>query len=113
MNGNLRGSAIDSAIFGGSFSGASLNASNLSINPRDPQAITLLFPPASASFTKMSTPSSTARVSIPAASNTASIEPRVAMPTSLQPVHPIATALHLPDAVNLAISASRIELAAA
>ena len=37
----------------------------------------------------------------------------VAMPTSRQPVHPMATARHAPLAVRRAISASKTELAAA
>ncbi len=113
MNGNLDGSAIIADISGVSRRGASLKLSNLSINPSEPHPSTLRFPPASASLTNISTPVSTDRVSIPAASKTASIEPLVAIPTSLQPVQPIATALHSPLAVILAISASNTLFAAA
>ena len=113
INGNREGSAIRDAMSPDSMSGASLNESNRSMRPSDPQAMTRRLPPRSASPTKISTPSSTGRVSIPASSKTASIEPRVAIPTSLQPVHPIATARQSPLAVRRAISASSIEFAAA
>ena len=84
-----------------------------SIRPSEPQPRTRRLPPRNASSTKMATPSSTAKVSIPAAANTASMEPRVAMPTSRQPVQPMATPRPSWDAVKRAISASRTELAAA
>ncbi len=113
MNGNLVGSAIKAAIFAGSRNGASLKISKRSIIPRLPQPMTLLLPPASASSTNIDTPSSTDSVSIPAASKTASIEPLVAIPTSLQPVQPIATARQVPLAVRRVISLSRTQFAAA
>ena len=113
IRGNLAGSAITAVIAEGNRRGGSRKLSNLSISPNEPQPSTLRFPPASASSTKISTPVSTSSVSIPAAANTASIDPLVAIPTSFQPVHPMATARHLPLAVNLAISASRTLFAAA
>ena len=113
MKGNREGSAIREAMSPDNINGASLNESNRSISPSDPQAMTRRFPPRSASPTKISTPIPTGSVSIPASSKTASIEPRVAIPTSLQPVQPIATARQSPLAVSRAISASSIEFAAA
>ena len=113
IKGNREGFAMREAISPDSINGASLNESNRSIRPSEPQAITRRLPPRSASSTKISTPTSTGRVSIPASSKTASIEPRVAIPTSLQPVHPIATARQSPLAARRAISASSIEFAAA
>ena len=110
---NRVGSAIIALISDGNRNGGSRKLSNLSIKPREPQARTLRLPPARASSTNMSTPVVTSRVSIPAAANTASIEPLVAIPTSFQPVHPMATARHLPLAVSRAISASSTQLAAA
>ncbi len=113
INGNLRGSAIAAAMSASSFRGASLKESKRSILPNAPQPKTRRLPPASASPTKILTPSSTERVSIPDASKTDSIEPRVAIPTSRQPVQAIATALHSELAVIRDISASNTELAAA
>ena len=113
INGNLCGSEIAAAISAGKRKGGSLKLSKRSIKPSEPQPSTRLFPPAKASSTNISTPVATSRVSIPAAAKTASIDPRVAIPTSLQPVQPIATARQSPLAVNLAISASRTLFAAA
>ncbi len=113
MNGNRAGSAISAAIFAGRRKGASLKTSKRFIIPRLPQPMTLLLPPDNASSTKIETPSSTDNVSIPAASKTDSIEPLVAMPTSLHPVQPIATARQVPLAVKRVISLSRTQLAAA
>ena len=113
ISGNLAGSAIIAAISPGNLNGASLKLSKRSISPNEPQPRTLRLPPDNASLTNISTPVATSKVSIPAAANTASIEPLVAMPTSCHPVQAIATARHWPLAERRAISASKTLLAAA
>ena len=113
MKGKRAGSAMVAAMLGGSMRGASRKEACWSIKPSEPQPRTRRLPPRKASPTKRETPSSHRERLNPSGRKDRLNGPASAIPTSRQPVHPMATARQFVVAVRRAISASSTELAAA